>query len=107
LRAPARKRHPQGIILKEHRDIAAVEFVGRQDAIGPIDLEERNRGHQGAGELEGAFWASERSFDIVRLHRERANSRSMAPQKGQARSRSLRRQRRERRHVHVADPAAG
>lgn len=33
--------------------IGIVEFVARHDAVFAVDLEERNRDHQGAGELEG------------------------------------------------------
>ena len=60
--------------------VIGIEFIGRQDAVCIAGFEERDWDHQGAGELESLILGKD---EVVRhpegLHRERANSRSMAP----------------------------
>lgn len=62
--------------------VISVELVRGQNAVFVAGLEKRDRNHQGAGELEGVgLGENEVVRHIEGLHRERANSRSMAPSK--------------------------
>ena len=85
-----------------------IEFIGRQDAVCIAGFEERDRDHQGAGELESVILGED---EVVRhlkeLHRERANSRSMAPLKDRDRNAITAKAKLQRRHAGVADPEVG
>jgi hypothetical protein len=78
-------------LVDDFEVVARVDLVGRQDAIFTIDLEDGDGDHQVLGKLEGVGLCEGK---IVRHARgsigERADSRSMAPQKEQGRARSPR-----------------
>ena len=88
--------------------VIGIEFIGRQDAVCIAGFEERDWDHQGAGELESLILGKD---EVVRhpegLHRERANSRSMAPLKDRDRNAITAKAKLQRRHAGVADPEAG
>ena len=91
------------LFLQRALDIViGIEFIGRQDAVCIAGFEERDRDHQGAGELESLILGKD---EVVRhpegLHRERANSRSMAPLKNRARNAITAKAKLQRRHAGV------
>lgn len=71
----------KGIVFGEGLDLIVVEFGARQDAEFVAGAEERDRDHEGAGELEGVALGEGQILRHLRApSSERANSRSMAPQ---------------------------
>ena len=85
--------------------VIGIEFIGRQDAACIAGFEERDRDHQGAGDLESMILGE---GEVVRhfegLHRERANSRSMASLKDRDRNTITAKAKLQRQHAGVADP---
>lgn len=72
----------KGIVFGEGLDLIIVEFDARQDAECVAGAEERDRDHEGAGELEGVALGEGKILQHLRAPSlERANSRSMAPQR--------------------------
>lgn len=57
------RSHLIGIEFVVDGELAVVEFLARQDTVCAVDLEQRDRDHPGAVELEGVR-ASEKWCDI-------------------------------------------
>ena len=71
--------------------VVGVDFVGRKDAVFAVDRKQSDRDHQVTGKLEGVGLGERKIVRHLKwLHRERANSRSMAPHKARGRARSPR-----------------
>ena len=68
-----------GIVFVDDDHVGVVEFIAWHDAELSIDLEQRDRDHQGAGELKCVGLGEERSCDIWAPPLSEADPRSMAP----------------------------
>ncbi|MEP3437462.1 MAG: hypothetical protein ABJN75_11855 [Hoeflea sp.] len=44
-----------GVVFEEDDDLCVVDFVGGEDAVFVVGLEDDDRGHEGAGEVPGVF----------------------------------------------------
>ncbi|CAH1648231.1 hypothetical protein CHELA40_20003 [Chelatococcus asaccharovorans] len=56
------------IVFEEDFDVGTIELVGRQDAEFVVDLEEDDRGHEGAGEVPGSLLSEGEIVGHPRLH---------------------------------------
>lgn len=57
-----------GIVFEEDFDVGLIELVGGQDAEFIVDLEEDDRGHEGAGEVPGGLLSEGEIVGHLRLH---------------------------------------